>query len=411
MPRAHADVRRVSYDARLRSHERGASTGFGVLVGAAVLLLPLILWLTRAPEALPATAPFDTQALRVFLAEGPAVGLWETEKLSTRQRAYFAPMPGRTDRLIMAPAPVEPGTESYCKTCRHPCSYTRRRALKFFFEAPGSLFYANYERVGDPITTHLEDGREAVLLVWRPRHDLGGLRERQVWFEPDTAELIQIEDFSATGRRVRRIRRVSKDTGSWDPTSFDPKKDAMCMAADPMPIADGDDVRELAEDVPFPLVVPTWLPKGFQLVEAVYREVMTRGGEALPDAPRIPARLASLLYSDGVALLSVGVAPKDDMDAIMADSAPMPEGDTPGGLDDASTCASQPVEPRNVQVEQGLVRVRQGPCRTVLRRDDLAAMSVVLLARNELPLEVYLEVANGLTPLRDLPEGAPIAER
>ena len=101
------------------------------------------------------------------------------------------------------------------------------------------------------------------------------------------------------------------------------------------------------------------------------------------------------------------------MDAIMRDRAAMPGDGEPGsaGLEDASTCATQDVEPRDVRLEAGVVRVHQGPCRTVLRRDDLAAMSVVILARNELPLEVYLDVANGLTPLRDLPEGAPHPDR
>ena len=105
-----------------------------------------------------------------------------------------------------------------------------------------------------------------------------------------------------------------------------------------------------------------------------------------------PLRLASLLYSDGLGLISVGIGTRSDMDALQQRLIAMGPGDgEPGG------CSTLPPDQGYVEVEgQRVIRRRTDTCRTVLRLDGFEGVSVTLLARNELPGDEYVKVMESL---------------
>lgn len=339
----------------------------------------------------------DTRSLaglRTFLEAGPSVGMWETRRLYSQRRAYFAPMPGDPSRILMAPVPGE-RSPSGCDTCNEPCSYTRPQVMQFFFEAPASLFFRNYRMIKSPQPAHLTDGRETYVAVWAPRHREGASSERDVWFDAKTGEVVQIEDYSRSGHLIRRAMKISDSTGDWDPGAFNKKDGPVCCADCPSDWLDEEEQLELvADEADFSIFRPLDLPKGFRFVRATYREVPVPsiGGSDEDTTP--PARVVTLLYSDGMALISIGVAPTPDMEALEQAYAEMRRARPPA--DDSQACPTLPAEPQRIPVRGTTIRVRRDDCRTVLRRDDVGGYSVTLLGRNELTLDEYLAVISRL---------------
>ncbi len=362
---------------------RGHTSGFGLLLLAAIVLVPALFLLTHNRE--PSTA-----GLRAFLSQGPTTGTWETRRLYSMRRAYFAPLPGDPSRILMAPVPGEK-TPSGCETCDEPCSYTRPQVMQFFFEAPADLFFKNYKMIKRPETAELLDGRKAYVAVWAPLHRLAGLSEREVWFDSKTGEVVQIEDYSQSGHLIRRARKLSDSTGDWDPKAFDAKGGPVCCADCPSDwLSEEEQFSFVADDAEFPIFRPVNLPKGFRFVRADYREVAVSRIGTTDDDNVPPARIVTLLYSDGMALISIGMAPTTDMNALEEAYAQMRRDNPPS--DDSQACPTLPAQPRQVPIRDTTVRLRRDDCRTVLRRDDVGGMSVTLLGRNELTVDEYLEV-------------------
>lgn len=380
-----------------RARERSGAPAFGALLLVAAGLTVLLYALTWNPQ--PSTA-----GLATFLEQGPTKGMWETRRLYSTRRAYFAPLPGDPSRLLMAPVPGHENPAG-CQTCDDPCSYTRPQVMQFFFEAPSRLFFRNYRMIKAPQDAELLDGRKAYVAVWAPRHRDGGLSEREVWFDRTTGEVVQVEDYSRTGHLVRRARKLSDDTGDWDPAAFDRRKGPVCCADCPSEwLPEMEQLASIAEEAEIPIYRPVDLPPGFRFVRADYREVTVppTGPTAQPDddmAP--PARIVTLLYSDGMALISIGMARTPEMDALEARYAEMRGRPS---TDDAQTCPTLPAKPRRVPIRDTTVRVRSDDCRTVLRRDDVGGMSVTLLGRNELTLDEYLAVIARLERVLPVPE-------
>jgi hypothetical protein len=378
-----------------RSRARG-QVGFRLLLVATVLLVPVLYTLTRSGTATDTTV-IDPGKLHEFLEHGPTTGLWETRRLHDLRRAYFAPLPSDETRLLMAPAPMPAGmSQSYCKTCRHPCSYTRKQVLPFFFEAPAELFRRNYRLVEAPTRVVLPDEGPVYVATWRPRVDQGLLTERQAWFDAESGDLVRIEDYSRDGQVLRTVRRERPDTGEWNASSFDPRKDPVCMAEDRDPNMAGAHFLEMRRRAGFPLARPMTLPPGFELIRAQLREVPVPRSEG-DDDPEEILRVATLTYSDGMALLSFGIAPPDVMDLLERITASMEA--SVGVPDDAQNCPTLPAQPVDLREPAGLIRMRTNRCRTVLRRDQVGGVSVTLLGRNELPFETYRELILGLEVL------------
>lgn len=357
--------------------------GFGALLVVAALLTVALYALTWHPQP-------STEGLRAFLERGPTTGMWETRRLYSARRAYFAPMPGDASRILMAPVPGEK-TPTGCQTCDEPCSYTRPQVMQFFFESPSDLFFRNYQMIKAPEAAELLDGRKAYVAVWAPRRREGGLSEREVWFDRVTGEVVQIEDYSRSGHLIRRARKLSDDTGDWDPAEFDKRDGPVCCADCPSDwLSEAEQLELIADEAEFPIFRPVNLPHGFRFVRGDYREVaVARVGTASDDTSP-PARIVTLLYSDGMALISMGLGPTPDMNALEEVYAEMRRQRAPE--DDTQACPTLPAQPRRIPIRGTTVRLRSDDCRTVLRRDDVGGMSVTLLGRNELTVDEYLEV-------------------
>jgi hypothetical protein len=319
-------------------------------------------------------------ALQAFLVGGPGRGTWEVQGLSTRRTTWIAPQPGDGAWLLKAIA-TTPGS------AMRPCVALRGTVAREFLEAPWELFARNYFAAGGVETTTTREGVAARRVRWIPKHAWGETA-RHVWFDAGTGEVLQIEDLAAQGQRVRGIYRTSADSGELDPERFSPGGPGgqdICVQGDPDQVT----LKELLEKAPFPLVAPTYLPRGYERIGARYEELpAAKGG-----ADHEPLRLASLLYSDGLGLISVGVAVRSDMDALQEKLAALgPADGEPGG------CSTLPPEMGVVAVgDKRLLRRRVDLCRTVLRLDGYEGVSVTLLSRNELPGDEYVKVMESLS--------------
>jgi hypothetical protein len=320
-------------------------------------------------------------ALQDFLVAGPGPGTWEVQGLSTRRTTWIAPHPGDGAWLLKAPA-TSPGEAV------RPCVALRGTVAREFLEAPWELFARNYFQSGEAETSATREGVPAVKVRWIPRRPWGDTA-RHVWFDRDSGAVLQIEDVAAQGQRVRGIYRKSTGTGDLDPGRFRPGGPGgqdICVQADPDRVTLGD----LLERAPFAVVAPTYLPPGYERIGARYEEL-----KPLKGAPQEaePLRLAHLLYSDGLGLISVGIARRNDMDGLQARLAAMTPGDEePGG------CSTPPADQGFVDLgDKRVVRRRVDLCRTVLRLDGFEGVSVTLLSRNELPGDEYVKVMESLT--------------
>ena len=385
---------------------------FAAMLVAAAVLVPIAAWGLSTDRGVPQEDV--TAHLLRFLSEGPSEGLWEAERRSGRRRAYFAPMPGDPTRVLMAPAP-RGDAASFCETCRDPCSYTPAQVMRFFFEAPSSLFARNYVQEGGLEPGRLRTGEEALVARFVARRLARGgsepmLAGRDVWLDRETRQVLQIEDHTRSGHPIRIVWRVTADTGDWDPASFDPATDPTCGAPCPSCVSAAEQLEVVQADAPFAIVAPTALPAGFELIRARYHEVPVPLGSSASDVESdddqvvVPARVASLLYSDGLALLSIAMAPPTEMDALEALYARMRAARDQDRPDVGSTACPTlpPAEMARVVSRSSsgdVVRWRQDVCRTVARRDGVSGLSVTLLGRNELSGDDYLDILMSVAPL------------
>jgi hypothetical protein len=324
-----------------------------------------------------------TQVLGKFLAKGPDRGTWETRFFSCVYTHYLRPVPGSERDLFLIAEVTSEGP-------RNTRSVPRWLVPRHFFRAPASLFFSNYVRSRAPVREMLPDGTETWRVHWKPRSNFEGLvdTERHVWFSVDEGEVVQVEDVSRTGHMVRLVKRISRETGAWDVGDVDVRE---ALDADPPdPHADPDlALAKVAAKAPFPVFVPTYLPPGFVLVRASYQDFETDAASG--DGARV--HLVTQLYSDGLGLISLAIAPRDDMNLIERQSETMME--DPGNQ---MPCPGLPAEPREIEESGSRIKLRTDSCRTVARRDDLVGASATLIGRNELPADEYLRMIGSLEP-------------
>jgi len=340
-----------------------------------------------------------TSRLGIFLQKGPSPGTWETRSLNCVYTHYIAPHPGKRDTFLIA--------QVSNKGVQAPRAVSRWLVPRFFFRAPAHLFFSNYVRTEGPIGDETEDGTKCWRVHWAPRDNLDGLTERIVWFAQYGGHVVQVEDRARNGRLIRRVRRIAEDTGAWDAAEVAAAGHEHIVSEPPDPAADPEGMLvELASKASFPVYVPSYLPAGFVLVRSTYEvrdAAMTPAAGVSPNTkgePRsVPVKLLSQLYSDGLALISVGVARRGDMDIIERLTAGMTEMDSP------TACPGLPTDPRDILHQGAVIRMRTDVCRTVVRRDDLDGVSVTIIGRNEIPNDEYLRMVATLETVGS-PEGA-----
>ncbi len=328
-----------------------------------------------------------TSRLGLFLQNGPSPGSWRTRSLACVYTHYLAPHPTKDDVVLIRQVSASEDEQI-------PRAVSRWLVPRFFFRAPAHLFFSNYVRTEGPISDEIEElGIECWRVHWAPRSNPDGLTERIVWFAKVGGQVIQVEDRARGGHLIRQVRRTAMDTGKWDPTDIDPATLLTIESAPPDPAVDPDQLLgRLAGQAPYDVYVPEYLPPGFVLVRSAFdvRDA-AKNPTGADDGPAAPVQLLSQLYSDGVALISVGIALSRDMDMIEALSGGMTEMDSP------TACPGLPADPRDIRHEGALIRMRTDSCRTVLRRDDLEGVSVTIIGRNEIAAEEYLRMMGTLT--------------
>ena len=317
------------------------------------------------------------QLLGHFLNRGPTSGTWAVQGPSLEWTWHFAPHPARpTEEVLAAQVRPDGSLESVA-------SLSRRRTPLFFYEAPGWVFAAYYEVSGPAVEDTLH-GTPALRVHWRPKYDTGHLTGRVAWFKKSDHTLLQIEDRSRAGVPVRRVRRVLDSTISFSEEDMVARTEVCCPA---VPDVAADDLSRLG-DAPFPVMLPTFLPPGYMRIRADYDD-----GPVAPGAPVV--QRATVLYSDGMGLISLAIGPADHMDAIARHYSRMP-----ARQGNSDVCPELPAPPENLVRKKGVVRLREETCRVVLRLDEVADdLSVMLIARKELPTESYLRMLESLKPM------------
>jgi hypothetical protein len=351
------------------SLEAGSRFGRRLAVLACLLVLPLSgTGCGRAPD--------HAAMLRAFLIDGPGSGTWEVQGIAAKRTTWIAPHPADGAWLLKAEAKA--GGDA------RPCVALRSTVAREFLEGPWDLFTRNYVLVGPAQEERTRDGTPALHLKWVPRVQARDTA-RHVWFDVESGEVLQIEDVAREGQVVRGIYRTSTSTGELDPKRVLPggaSGQDICMQAESESIS----MQALLAVVPFPLVAPAWVPAGYARIGARFEELPVRG------ADQEPVRLVSLLYSDGLGLISVGIALPPDMDALQARLAQMDPADPAEG-----GCATLPPEAGQIALaRERVLRRRTDRCRTVLRLDDVDGVSVTLLSRNELPGDEYVKLMESL---------------
>lgn len=329
------------------------------------------------------------ERMHTFMTEGPAAGLWQMHTLDGIAEWLVGAHPKDAGCVLVARLD-ESGKSRPVQV------WSRNRVARFFVPGEEDLFFRNYRQFGALV---LEEGPgRGFRSTWVPRHEWGGETGRSVWVDPVSHEVVRFEDRSWEGNCVRCLLRLSPE----DPDLAlpeEPMEDVQCgyreWASKP------PDLGRLAAIVPFPLLEPTWLPPGFELVAANYRAFVFQehDGESEDEGDEgRTVRLAWLAYSDGLADISLGIALPADMDALEAAVAAQP--DRSGEDSEACPPIPEPVPP--VAAGGVLIRRRRDHCRTVLRLDGRQGVSVSLLGRNEIPEDEYIHVISSVA--RVVPE-------
>jgi hypothetical protein len=328
----------------------------------------------------------ESAALAAFLERGPARGVWESKGLSHARTFVVVPHPSEEGRLLVAE--TKRGL-----TAGH--ALTRAEFARMLLDAPAALFFENYAPAGPAADATARDGTRARLVEWTPRREHLGETCRRAWFDAATGDAIQVEDRSYGGHVIRGIYRVDAEVRE-KPAFGEGPGQLSCAGGPPA----GNDLDRVAREAPFTVVAPAYLPPGYRRVSAEFGK-----RRVACEDPGPPVPFASLLYSDGLGLLSVGIARRDDLDAIEKALASMP-----ANPDDPDACPTLPPSTEPVVEGEVVVRWRTDQCRTVLRLDDFHGVSVAVLSRNEVPSDEYLKVVKSLAVVPKPPQ-EPVKDR
>ena len=324
------------------------------------------------------------RALGDFLSRGPTGGSWAITTPHAEHCLAFAPHPKDPESTLVAD--IQKGEDGQAEITQL-VGVARGSVPLHFFKAPPWLFFLNYELRGEPEPDPVPGYPEAVRLTWGPKHDEATLTSRHVWVDAKRVQVVQVEDRSRTGHPIQTVTRRRALT-----VTISPSEDELATCCRPQPPKVTADDPERARAAPFPVYEPVTLPEAFVRIRADYRS-----DRLDPDDPLSGyVRRATLLYSDGLALLSVMVGPRADLNAIQGHYAKMKPRD-----DDPNACPGLPASPKELRESKAIVRMRADGCRTVLRRDDVEEeLSVMVMGRNELPTEAYLEAILDLQPIK-----------
>jgi hypothetical protein len=257
------------------------------------------------------------------------------------------------------------------------------------------LFRRNYRPTGAAREEKV-GGTRATLVEWTiPGCE--GCGVRRIAVESCTGDLLLVEDLSASGRSIRRIRL--KDAGVHASKIADTPAEALAAAREGARRAASWKPRigrethgwaEFVAQVPLPIYEPTRLPRGFERVDYSFRD----------EAPRIdpdkrPMNLAGVVYGDGMSRMLLLYARTEDLQRLDDLARRLPQG--------PEVCAPLSDEPEE-RVEAGdAIRIfrRANECRTVLRREfSETGVSVALLCSGERDGSVYVETLRSLVRAR-----------
>lgn len=327
-----------------------------------------------------------TAQLGEFLSVGPVQGTWVVTTSTSAATWQIAPHPTDPELALMAQAAADPNPDPKLR----PTEVVSRSAVpRLFFEAPAWLFFANYRLEGDSSLDPLPHDPSALRLSWRPVHTRETSTERRVWFSQKTGRLLSIQDRSRDGRVMRSVACL--DAGAATLPVPESLQLSPCCGRQPE-LVTASDIRR-ATAAPYSIFEPAWLPAGFMRIRADYR-VAPLG----PTSGTQEVHRATLLYSDGLALLSVLIAPVPDMNAILSHYGKMPP-----RSDDPQPCPGLPEKTTEVRDVDRVVRMRTDVCRTLLSREDVEeGLSFVLMGRNELPLEDYVRAIAKLKRVEEI---------
>lgn len=369
-----------------QSAHRGATRPGFLVAGVVVVLVGLLF---AVPDRDRTERPLDVrERLHAFIEDGPGAGLWQLHTLDGTSEWIVADHPRDATCLLVARIV---GGEGPGKVR----IWEKHRLARFFLPGSLDLFFQNYRLLGEMEIE--EDGRPQLHTVWLPRADLGGDTGRTVWIDRESGEVVRLEDRSYIGNCVRCLIRLSADAL---PLGLPPEgAGAQCRRVPESEKAPS--AERLAGRAPFTILAPTFLPDGFDLVAANFRQLQL--DDAGPGASGVPPRsvdLAYLHYSDGLANISLGIALPEDMDTFEGWMATRPMEDDP------EACPPMPDEARPLTADGELIRRRRDRCRTVLRLDGRSEVSVLLLGRNEIPEDEYLHVIASVVPVGAGPDDA-----
>jgi hypothetical protein len=324
-------------------------------------------------------------ALRELLTRGPGPGSWRSESLGRSRHWWIEPHPEEPTCVLLA-SEGESGQG-------RPRAFLRRRAAAYLIGGRSELFFRNYVLDASAEDEAGGEGPARLHVVWRPRARQDGQTARHVWLDARTGRVLRLEDRSYLDNPIRTIEWTSSDTGPLADVTAGRVDTPRCRLEKRGAGREPDPARVAAE-APFPVLAPTWLPAGYELVDARFR-TWTLAPPAPPEGTegeaRRSVRIVNLVYSDGLGTLSLGIASPEDMDALERAAQTMrSEREAPGACPDLPE-GSLPL------VSDGLVvRRRRDKCRTVLRVDDLQGVSTTLLGRNEVPEDEYVRVVQSL---------------
>jgi hypothetical protein len=313
-------------------------------------------------------------ALRTALVQGPGQGSWRIRELWGERTRQIAPHPEDPERVLVARRFGD-------KCVVQP--WSRRIVSTFFSSGSPSLFLRNYAPVGEPTPDTLPDGTRTTRIQWRPLHGTDGDTSRWVWFEEGSLEVVRLEDRSWDGHLIHAAERTSRaapDVESKDCTA--PERGSGPRG----PMGPPPGTLRPIEEAPFPVPEFTYVPPGFERVASHYHEMPVLSRER---GRKI--RMASMTYSDGFAVLSVGVASREDTERMEQFFARMRD-----KRSDPEACPTLPERSAEWQEGDVVVRRRADRCHTVVRRDDVGGMTVTVMGRNELAPDEYVRVIVGM---------------
>ena len=218
-------------------------------------------------------------------------------------------------------------------------------------------------------------------------------------FSPDGSSVLRVEDRTSSGHLLRRVTHLDDGTGPFNPTIIG--DEALSKPALKGGGSRASDI-ERALKAPFPVYQPSYLPPGYVLIRADYGTKSLRYRIPSCCDPSEPndehnsqdrAMLATLTYSDGLGLMSIGFAPPSDMDRIRQFYAKKDDTDDNKGCSESSPVT---LKEAGADADAHQIRLRRNACRTVLVCEDLPGVHVRLLSRSELPVDEYLHVFRSL---------------